>query len=249
MGVENYHVIELVGEGSFGRVYKGRRKHAGQTVAMQFIMKHGKSDKDIQNLRQEIEILRKLKHENIIETHDSFGSPQEVCVVTESAQIVKCSEEDSTGKVLYESTACVAIMLSRVVQAVKASITAGHSEVGDTLKQVLDHAKTTGLIDQLCSCLAISGTSLVSGSLSFSHAASEACRATWLPIEALENFALEENTCTFPLDAHRYHSLAQLDTKDCDWRPLTGTASDKIVGTVARAFPIKRLLTQTVCKP
>ncbi|EXB79431.1 Serine/threonine-protein kinase 36 [Morus notabilis] len=86
MGVENYHVIELVGEGSFGKVYKGRRKYTGQTVAMKFIMKHGKSDKDIQNLRQEIEILRKLKHENIIEMLDSFESPQEFCVVTEFAQ-------------------------------------------------------------------------------------------------------------------------------------------------------------------
>lgn len=90
MGVENYHVIELVGEGSFGKVYKGRRKYTGQvaidlivyisycfklfeymdfsnnlyywlvllqTVAMKFIMKHGKTDKDIQNLRQEIEVL------------------------------------------------------------------------------------------------------------------------------------------------------------------------------------------------
>ncbi|KAL5564765.1 hypothetical protein UlMin_027929 [Ulmus minor] len=86
MGVENYHVIELVGEGSFGKVYKGRRRFSGQTVAMKFIMKHGKSDKDIHNLRQEIEILRKLKHENIIEMLDSFESPQEFCVVTEFAQ-------------------------------------------------------------------------------------------------------------------------------------------------------------------
>ncbi|KAI9124606.1 hypothetical protein K1719_004528 [Acacia pycnantha] len=86
MGVENYHVIELVGEGSFGKVYKGRRKHTGQTVAMKFIMKHGKSEKDIHNLRQEIEILRKLKHENIIQMLDSFESPQEFCVVTEFAQ-------------------------------------------------------------------------------------------------------------------------------------------------------------------
>ncbi|XP_059667382.1 serine/threonine-protein kinase TIO [Cornus florida] len=86
MGVENYHVIELVGEGSFGKVYKGRRKFTGQTVAMKFILKHGKSEKDIQNLRQEIEILRKLKHENIIEMLDSFESPQEFCVVTEFAQ-------------------------------------------------------------------------------------------------------------------------------------------------------------------
>ncbi|KAJ4720994.1 Protein kinase family protein [Melia azedarach] len=86
MGVEDYHVIELVGEGSFGKVYKGRRKYTGQTVAMKFIMKHGKSEKDIHNLRQEIEILRKLKHENIIEMLDSFESPQEFCVVTEFAQ-------------------------------------------------------------------------------------------------------------------------------------------------------------------
>nr|GMD53662.1 serine/threonine-protein kinase TIO [Ipomoea batatas] len=86
VGVENYHVIELVGEGSFGKVYKGRRKYTGQTVAMKFIPKHGKSEKDIHNLRQEIEILRKLKHENIIEMLDSFESPQEFCVVTEFAQ-------------------------------------------------------------------------------------------------------------------------------------------------------------------
>ncbi|KAF2609282.1 hypothetical protein F2Q68_00043533 [Brassica cretica] len=55
MGVEDYHVIELVGEGSFGRVYKGRRKFPGQTVVMKFIMKQGKSDNDLHSLRQEIE--------------------------------------------------------------------------------------------------------------------------------------------------------------------------------------------------
>jgi hypothetical protein len=130
-----------------------------QTVAMKFILKHGKSDKDIENLRQEIEvsfhvfsidlmqevdelskhisltliclclylvysrsilastvvtmyhediaerilevvgpacnsfggitvqILRQLKHENIIEMLDAFESPQEFCVVTEFGQV------------------------------------------------------------------------------------------------------------------------------------------------------------------
>ena len=51
MGVENYHVVELVGEGSFGKVFKGRCKYTGQTIAMKFILKHGKSEKDIDNLR------------------------------------------------------------------------------------------------------------------------------------------------------------------------------------------------------
>lgn len=86
MAIENYHVIELIGEGSFGKVYKGRRKYTSRTVAMKFILKSGKSEKDIHNLRQEIEILRKLKHENIIEMLDAFESPQEFCVVTEFAQ-------------------------------------------------------------------------------------------------------------------------------------------------------------------
>nr|XP_009389610.1 PREDICTED: serine/threonine-protein kinase TIO isoform X1 [Musa acuminata subsp. malaccensis]XP_009389612.1 PREDICTED: serine/threonine-protein kinase TIO isoform X1 [Musa acuminata subsp. malaccensis]XP_018677858.1 PREDICTED: serine/threonine-protein kinase TIO isoform X1 [Musa acuminata subsp. malaccensis] len=86
MAVDDYHVIELVGEGSFGKVYKGRRKYTRQTVALKFILKHGKSEKDIHNLRQEIEILRKLKHENIIEMLDAFETPQEFCVVTEFAQ-------------------------------------------------------------------------------------------------------------------------------------------------------------------
>ncbi|KAJ4751848.1 Serine/threonine-protein kinase 36 [Rhynchospora pubera] len=86
MGIEEYHVLGLVGEGSFGKVYKGRKKNSFQTVAMKFILKHGKTEKDLHNLRQEIEILRKLKHRNIIEMLDAFETPQEFCVVTEFAQ-------------------------------------------------------------------------------------------------------------------------------------------------------------------
>ena len=122
--MENYHKLERIGEGSFGRVYKGRRKCTGQTVggwlgartreeprlppppppsmrrtpgrcppspprpplppppppprrparhsqpagtiqqvALKFITKHGKTPKDLRNLRQEIGILRDLNHE------------------------------------------------------------------------------------------------------------------------------------------------------------------------------------------
>lgn len=114
-GIENYHVIDLVGEGSFGKVgravllqcmplhvalqeghlqptlflgpvqpqvYKGRRRCTGQITAMKFIVKHGKSEKDIRNLRQEIEILRQLRHENIIQMLDAFETKTDFCVVT-----------------------------------------------------------------------------------------------------------------------------------------------------------------------
>ena len=48
--------------------------------------KLGKSEKDIKSLRQEIEILRKLQHENIIMMLDAFETKSEFCVVTEFAQ-------------------------------------------------------------------------------------------------------------------------------------------------------------------
>ena len=55
-------------------------------MALKFITKRGKTEKDLNNLRQEIDILRGLHHENIILLLDSFETPHEFCVVTEFAQ-------------------------------------------------------------------------------------------------------------------------------------------------------------------
>ncbi len=55
-------------------------------TAIKFICKKGKSEKDIKNLRQEIEILRELRHENIIQMLDAFETKEDFCVVTEFAQ-------------------------------------------------------------------------------------------------------------------------------------------------------------------
>ncbi|CAD8055051.1 unnamed protein product [Paramecium sonneborni] len=84
--MENYHVLHLIGEGSFGKVYKGRWKKSNQMAALKFISKRGKTEKDLANLRQEIEILRRLKHENIILLLDAFETQGEFCLVTEFAQ-------------------------------------------------------------------------------------------------------------------------------------------------------------------
>jgi serine/threonine protein kinase len=45
----------------------------------------GKTEKEMSNLRQEIEILKGLYHENIILLLDSFETSHEFCVVTEFA--------------------------------------------------------------------------------------------------------------------------------------------------------------------
>ncbi|NXN15144.1 STK36 kinase, partial [Indicator maculatus] len=84
--MENYHILEKIGEGSFGRVYKGRRKHSAQVVALKFIPKVGRSEKELKNLQQEIDIMRGLHHPNIIQMLDSFETNKEVVVVTDYAE-------------------------------------------------------------------------------------------------------------------------------------------------------------------
>ncbi|XP_071789843.1 serine/threonine-protein kinase 36-like [Asterias amurensis] len=84
--MDNYHVLELIGEGSFGKVYKGRRKYSGKVVALKFIPKLGRSKKDLENLMKEIEIMRGLHNENIIEMLDSFETEKEVVAVTDYAE-------------------------------------------------------------------------------------------------------------------------------------------------------------------
>lgn len=84
--MDNYHILELIGEGSFGKVYKGRRKYTGQIVAMKFIPKTGRSEKELANLRREIEIMRSLHHINIVEMVDSYETDKEVVAVTDFAE-------------------------------------------------------------------------------------------------------------------------------------------------------------------
>ncbi|XP_059206951.1 serine/threonine-protein kinase 36 [Centropristis striata] len=94
--MNSYHVMELVGEGSFGRVYKGRKRYTGQVVALKFMPKVGRSEKELRSLKREIEIMRGLQHPNIVQLFDSFETETEVVVVTEYAegQLFQILEDD-----------------------------------------------------------------------------------------------------------------------------------------------------------
>ena len=81
-------------------------------MAMKFILKHGKSQKDIVSLRQEIEILRGLRHENIIQMLDSFETDQEFCVITEFAQGV-CMVPVGLHAAICSSKACEHVAMHR----------------------------------------------------------------------------------------------------------------------------------------
>ena len=94
--MENYIILEMIGEGAFGKVYKGQRKCTNQIVAIKKIIKKGKKEKDLQNVRQEIDVFHRLYHENIIQCLDSFETNSEFCLVTElgTGQLYEIIQED-----------------------------------------------------------------------------------------------------------------------------------------------------------
>lgn len=83
--MDAYHVYECVGTGSFGKVYRGRRKYTGQFVALKVIPKIGKTEADLRLLRTEAKILRQLDHVNIILLLDHFETASDIVLVTEFA--------------------------------------------------------------------------------------------------------------------------------------------------------------------
>nr|CAD7570828.1 unnamed protein product [Timema californicum] len=83
--MDKYEVLALIGEGSFGRVYRAKILTSDKIIALKAIRKCGRTDKELRSLRQECEIQRNLNHPNIIEMLDSFETDTEIVVVTEYA--------------------------------------------------------------------------------------------------------------------------------------------------------------------
>jgi serine/threonine kinase 4 len=57
-----YELLELVGEGSYGEVYKALDKESGEILGIKIVKTTG----EISSLRKEIEILSECKDEHII---------------------------------------------------------------------------------------------------------------------------------------------------------------------------------------
>ena len=81
--MDRYSISTLIGEGSFGRVFKGEDKQTGEVVALKLIPKVGHTEKDLKSLRCECKIQKELRHPNIVRMIDAFETDNEVVSVAE----------------------------------------------------------------------------------------------------------------------------------------------------------------------
>lgn len=68
--VGDWEVCQEIGRGAYATVYRGRDVRTGQEVAVKEINTSRLNKKLKQSLESEVSILRKVKHENIVQLHD-----------------------------------------------------------------------------------------------------------------------------------------------------------------------------------
>eukprot|EP01099_Mayorella_cantabrigiensis_P000491 TRINITY_DN1228_c0_g3_i1.p1 TRINITY_DN1228_c0_g3~~TRINITY_DN1228_c0_g3_i1.p1 ORF type:complete len:212 (-),score=41.08 TRINITY_DN1228_c0_g3_i1:539-1138(-) len=67
---ENYWFGESLGNGAFGRVWKCLNKNTGTVVAVKEVSKANLNQKQLQSIMLELNLLRSLSHENIVQLID-----------------------------------------------------------------------------------------------------------------------------------------------------------------------------------
>lgn len=93
--MEVYEVIRSIGSGNFGQVYLVRHKYEGRNYAVKKIKTRDISEKDRENTEQEIRLLQKLRHPNIVAYKDSYiDRDQFLCLV-----MVFCEGGDMYSKI------------------------------------------------------------------------------------------------------------------------------------------------------
>ena len=66
-----YRILELIGEGGMGRVYRAEDLELQQTVALKFLTESlGRDDARRERFRREVRIARQVTHPNVCRVHD-----------------------------------------------------------------------------------------------------------------------------------------------------------------------------------
>ena len=80
---KKYKPTKLLGTGSFGSVYEAKNTIFQNVVAMKVINKDPNNELDEQEIRNEIDILKKLSHPNIVKIYEFYISNSHYYIVTE----------------------------------------------------------------------------------------------------------------------------------------------------------------------
>lgn len=83
-GVEDYYKLgKVLGQGTFGQVRLGVDKETGEEFAVKIVRKQEYDENEMDFLGREVEILKSVSHNNIVNTHDVFDTGDRLHLVME----------------------------------------------------------------------------------------------------------------------------------------------------------------------
>ncbi|KAI5958410.1 hypothetical protein CANMA_004254 [Candida margitis] len=79
----NYKLINILGEGAFSTVYKAVDTTQNKPVAIKIISKAHLTSKQFHNIKNEIKIMKRTHHPNVLQLYDSFDTPDHCFLILE----------------------------------------------------------------------------------------------------------------------------------------------------------------------
>ena len=93
--MELYEVVKSIGSGNYGQVYLVRHKYEGRNYVVKKIKTRDMPDSEREKTEQEVKLLQKLRHANIVAYKDSYiDRDQFLCIV-----MVNCEGGDMYSKI------------------------------------------------------------------------------------------------------------------------------------------------------
>jgi len=109
-GVESKYTLgREIGRGGFSIVYDGKSKATGKKVAIKVIDKKKQDGEQLVLLQREIDIMKRLKHPNIVALYDVFDDPTHISLVLEYVSGGELYDEIVKRGSFTESDACTVL--------------------------------------------------------------------------------------------------------------------------------------------
>ena len=90
-----YEVIKTIGSGSFGQVYMARHKREGKHYVIKRVKTRDMEQKDLENTENEVRLLQKIRHSNIVAYKDSYVDREQYLNIV----MIYCNEGDIYTKI------------------------------------------------------------------------------------------------------------------------------------------------------
>ncbi|KAJ2339888.1 Serine/threonine-protein kinase 36 [Coemansia erecta] len=81
--VSRYILLQIIGEGQYGKVYKAIHRRSGVVVAMKIISKLDRKKVEIETYREEMRLLQQLDHPHVIQLIEYFETKTDIYIVLE----------------------------------------------------------------------------------------------------------------------------------------------------------------------